>query len=164
MSYSLYQIYEQAWTCKNTLSNTEYHALTFLLNARQRNAGWCDISSVFFCLQFTPTRRKPEMTTLDSCNTSLSHKYRYCVASFNHDNNFFKFYFGTLTFPVPLIVQCQTHQSMVEAEGAYVIGRNVAVGQRLRYLSNDPTFIYREKNTLFNQASVLYLLCNSLYI
>ena len=36
---------------------------------------------------------------------------------------------------------CWTHQSMVEAEGAYVIGRNVTVSERLRYLGDYTTFI-----------------------
>lgn len=31
---------------------------------------------------------------------------------------------------------------MVKAEGAYVIGRDVTVGERLRYLGNYTTFIY----------------------
>lgn len=36
----------------------------------------------------------------------------------------------------------EAHQSVVEAEGADVIGRNVAVGEWLRNLGDDAAFVY----------------------
>lgn len=37
----------------------------------------------------------------------------------------------------------KTHQGVVEAKGAYVIGRDVAVSEGLRYLGHYPTFIWK---------------------
>lgn len=38
----------------------------------------------------------------------------------------------------------ETHQNVVEAEGTDVIGRDVAVSERLRYLGDDAAFIWKD--------------------
>lgn len=39
----------------------------------------------------------------------------------------------------------KTYQSVIKAEGADVIGGDVALGERLRDLGHDATLIYKEK-------------------
>lgn len=41
-------------------------------------------------------------------------------------------------------VVMKTHQRVIEAEGADVIGRDVALSERLRYLRHYPALIYEE--------------------
>lgn len=49
---------------------------------------------------------------------------------------------------------------MVEAEGAYVIGRNIAVSKRLRYLGNYTTLILKKKEKVEEISIIIINNCH----